>query len=129
MKKYIYCYLKCIVCDKLLKPRQSFRMDLCFITAPFIPFIYSPVRLTRDMNTTDRFFNVASFFSLHNAHCPGRRRFGSVVHDHNKDDIYILLLRYFVQIHLNHLFIPHYSNTQILLKELFLVFLNIEKFV
>ena len=24
MKKYIYSYLKCIVYDKLLKPRQSF---------------------------------------------------------------------------------------------------------
>ena len=27
-KKYIYSYLKCIVCDKLLKPRQSFRITL-----------------------------------------------------------------------------------------------------
>jgi len=27
-KKYIYCYLKCIVYDKLLKPRQSFRITL-----------------------------------------------------------------------------------------------------
>ena len=27
-KKYIYRYLKCIVYDKLLKPRQSFRITL-----------------------------------------------------------------------------------------------------
>jgi len=27
-KKYIYSYLKCIVYDKLLKPRQSFVMTL-----------------------------------------------------------------------------------------------------
>jgi len=27
-KKHIYCYLKCIVYDKLLKPRQSFRIIL-----------------------------------------------------------------------------------------------------
>ena len=27
-KKYIYCYLKCIMYDKLLKPRQSFRITL-----------------------------------------------------------------------------------------------------
>jgi len=27
-KKYIYSYLKCIVYDKLLKPRQSFRITL-----------------------------------------------------------------------------------------------------
>jgi len=27
-KKYIYCYLKCVVYDKLLKPRQSFRVTL-----------------------------------------------------------------------------------------------------
>ena len=27
-KKYICSYLKCIVCDKLLKPRQSFRITL-----------------------------------------------------------------------------------------------------
>jgi len=27
-KKYIYCYLKCIVYDKLLKHRQSFRITL-----------------------------------------------------------------------------------------------------
>ena len=27
-KIYIYCYLKCIVFDKLLKPRQSFRIIL-----------------------------------------------------------------------------------------------------
>jgi len=24
----MYCYLKCIVCDKLLKPRQSFWITL-----------------------------------------------------------------------------------------------------
>ena len=30
-KKYIYCYLKCIVYDKLLKPRQSFRITLYYI--------------------------------------------------------------------------------------------------
>ena len=29
-KKYLYSYLKCIVYDKLLKPRQSFRI------APYI---------------------------------------------------------------------------------------------
>jgi len=29
-KKYIYCYLKCIVCDKLLKPRQSFLITLYY---------------------------------------------------------------------------------------------------
>ena len=29
-KKHIYCYLKCIVYDKLLKPRQSFRITLYF---------------------------------------------------------------------------------------------------
>ena len=28
MKNYIYSYLKCIVYDKLLKPRQSFRITL-----------------------------------------------------------------------------------------------------
>jgi len=28
VKKYIYSYLKCIVYDKLLKPRQSFRITL-----------------------------------------------------------------------------------------------------
>ena len=28
LKIYIYCYLKCIVYDKLLKPRQSFRITL-----------------------------------------------------------------------------------------------------
>ena len=27
-KKHIYCYLNCIVYDKLLKPRQSFRITL-----------------------------------------------------------------------------------------------------
>jgi len=27
-KKNIYCYLKCIVYDKLLKPQQSFRITL-----------------------------------------------------------------------------------------------------
>jgi len=26
----MYSYLKCIVYDKLLKPRQSFRITLCF---------------------------------------------------------------------------------------------------
>ena len=31
-KKYIYSYLKCIVYDKLLKPRQSFRITLYFLT-------------------------------------------------------------------------------------------------
>jgi len=29
--KYIYCYLKCIIYDKLLKPRQSFRINLYFL--------------------------------------------------------------------------------------------------
>ena len=29
IKKYIYSYLKCIVYDKLLKHRQSFRITLC----------------------------------------------------------------------------------------------------
>jgi len=29
-KKHIYCYLKCIVYGKLLKPRQSFRITLYF---------------------------------------------------------------------------------------------------
>ena len=29
-KKYIYCYLTCIVYDKLLKPRQLFRVTLYF---------------------------------------------------------------------------------------------------
>ena len=32
-KKYIYCYLKCIVYDKLLKPRQSFRITLYKVTS------------------------------------------------------------------------------------------------
>jgi hypothetical protein len=27
-KKYTYCYLKCIVHDRLLKPQQSFRITL-----------------------------------------------------------------------------------------------------
>jgi hypothetical protein len=27
-KKYLYCYLKCIVYDMLLKPRESFRITL-----------------------------------------------------------------------------------------------------
>ena len=31
IKKYIYCYLKCIVYGKLLKHRQSFRITLYFI--------------------------------------------------------------------------------------------------
>ena len=31
LKKYIYSYLKCIVYDKLLKPRQSFRIILCIV--------------------------------------------------------------------------------------------------
>jgi len=34
-KKYIYSYLKCIVYDKLLKPRQSFRIIL-YITNKFV---------------------------------------------------------------------------------------------
>jgi len=29
-KKHICSYLKCVVCDKLLKPRQSFRITLYF---------------------------------------------------------------------------------------------------
>ena len=31
-KKNIYSYLKCVVYDKLLKPRQSFRITLCMFT-------------------------------------------------------------------------------------------------
>jgi hypothetical protein len=31
-KKYIYCYLKCIFYDKLLKPRQSFWITLYFVS-------------------------------------------------------------------------------------------------
>jgi len=32
MKKHMYCYLKCIVYDKLLKPRQLFRITLYIST-------------------------------------------------------------------------------------------------
>ena len=31
-KKYIYSYLKCILYDKLLKPRQSFRITLYILS-------------------------------------------------------------------------------------------------
>ena len=31
----MYCYLKCIVYDKLLKPRQSFRITLFFATGHY----------------------------------------------------------------------------------------------
>jgi hypothetical protein len=30
-----YCYLKCIVCDKLLKPRKSFVMTLYYVIQMF----------------------------------------------------------------------------------------------
>jgi len=33
-KKYVYSYLKCIVYDKLLKPRQSFLIALYMWSGP-----------------------------------------------------------------------------------------------
>ena len=35
MKKYIYCYFKCIVYDKLLKLRQSFRITLYYFVRKY----------------------------------------------------------------------------------------------
>jgi len=39
IKKYIYSYLKCIVYEKLLKPRQSFRLTLYFWLCKHLPSI------------------------------------------------------------------------------------------
>jgi len=51
----MYCYLKCIVYDKLLKPRQSFRITL------YIKFILHHLLIT---HLIPIFFAVAAFVVL-----------------------------------------------------------------
>ena len=46
-KKYIYSYLKCIVCDKLLKPRQSFRITLYRTPVRYVTKTWSVVLLNK----------------------------------------------------------------------------------
>ena len=45
IKKYIYSYLKCIVYDKLLKPRQSFRISLYLFRPPSYSKLVDPTLL------------------------------------------------------------------------------------